>query len=127
GDLRGLLVQDERDPKQVMSYLAERGRIISNDNGSYLVMFEGYVQRYNAEDANKGGQIIAFGQNMLDISEFSPKDTDDQGLHPREVYIRDPNNLDPNDKIAKQNYGQFRSELHERLSTPLSPLAFVVI
>ena len=28
GDLLGLLVHDERDPKQVMSYLAERGRII---------------------------------------------------------------------------------------------------
>ena len=42
GDLLGLLVHDERDNKQVMSYLAERGRIITNDEGSYLVMFEGY-------------------------------------------------------------------------------------
>ena len=39
GDLLGLLVHDERDDKQVMSYLAERGRIITNDEGSYLVMF----------------------------------------------------------------------------------------
>ena len=31
GDLLGLLVHDERDTKQVMSYLAERGRIITND------------------------------------------------------------------------------------------------
>src|SRR4026209_1479833 len=28
GNLRGLLGQEERDPKQVMSYLAEKGRII---------------------------------------------------------------------------------------------------
>jgi lipopolysaccharide export system permease protein len=127
GDLLGLLVEDERDPKQVMSYLAEKGRIISNDDGSYLVMFDGYVHRYNAEDADKGVQIVAFDQNMLDISEFSPKDDDDKDLRPRERYIGDLINPDPDDKIAKSNYGRLRSELHERLSTPLYPLVFVVI
>jgi lipopolysaccharide export system permease protein len=127
GDLLGLLVQDERDPKQVMSYLAERGRIVSNDDGSYLVMFDGYVHRYNVEDVDKGVQIIAFDQNMLDISEFSPKDDGDKELRPRERYIGDLISPDPNDKIVKTNYGQLRSELHERLSTPLYPLAFVVI
>lgn len=127
GDLLGLLVEDERDPKQVMSYLAEKGRIISNDDGSYLVMFDGFVHRYNAENADKGVQIIAFDQNMLDISEFSPKDDDDKELRPRERYMSDLISPDPNDKIAKANYGQLRSELHERLSTPLYPLAFVII
>ena len=127
GNLLGLLVQDERDPKQVMSYLAEKGRIISNDDGSYLVMFDGFVHRYNAENADKGVQIIAFDQNMLDISEFSPKDDDDKELRPRERYMSDLISPDPNDKIAKANYGQLRSELHERLSTPLYPLAFVII
>jgi len=127
GDLRGLLVQDERDPKQVMSYLAEKGRIISNDDGSYLVMFDGYVHRYSAENTDKSVQIIAFDQNMLDISEFSPKDDDDKELRPRERYIGDLISPDPNDKIAKTFYGQLRSELHERLSTPLYPLVFVVI
>ena len=53
GDLLGLLVHDERDDKQVMSYLAERGRIITNDEGSYLVMFDGYVHRYNSEDKDQ--------------------------------------------------------------------------
>lgn len=127
GDLLGLLVQDERDPKQVMSYLAEKGRIISNDDGSYLVMFDGYVHRYNAENTDKSVQIIAFDQNMLDISEFSPKDDDNQELRPRERYIGDLISPDPNDKIVKAYYGQLRSELHERLSTPLYPLVFVVI
>jgi lipopolysaccharide export system permease protein len=85
------------------------------------------VHRYNAENADKGVQIIAFDQNMLDISEFSPKDDDDKELRPRERYVSDLISPDPNDKIAKANYGQIRSELHERLSTPLYPLAFVII
>ena len=73
GDLLGLLVHDERDGKQVMSYLAERGRIIDNDEGSYLIMLEGYVQRFNNEGDEKDVQIVAFDQNMLDLTEFSPK------------------------------------------------------
>jgi len=127
GDLLGLLVQDERDTKQVMSYLAERGRIITNDEGSYLVMFDGYVHRYNGEDADKGVQIVAFDQNMLDLSEFAPKDKGDKDLRPRESYISDLIHPDLTTPAGKRYAGQFRSELHERLTTPLYPLVFAFI
>ncbi|MGH6866416.1 MAG: LPS export ABC transporter permease LptF [Methyloceanibacter sp.] len=127
GELLGLLVHDERDSKQVMSYLAERGRIITNDEGSYLIMFEGYVHRYNGEDKDKAVQIIAFDQNMLDLSELNPKSDGTKELRPRERYIGDLISPDPNDKIAIRNYGQLRSELHDRLATPLYPLVFAFI
>ena len=127
GDLLGLLVHDERDNKQVMSYLAERGRIITNDDGSYLVMFQGYVHRLNDEDKDKNVQIVAFDQNMLDISEFSPKDNSDKDLRPREKYIGDLINPDMSNPATQRNYGQIRSELHDRLATPLYPLAFAFV
>src|SRR6476619_6381579 len=50
GDLLGLLVHDERDPKQIMTSLADHGRIVSNDAASYLVMFDGSVHRFNKEE-----------------------------------------------------------------------------
>ena len=127
GELLGLLVQDERDTKQVMSYLAERGRIITNDEGSYLVMFDGYVHRYNGEDADKGVQIVAFDQNMLDLSEFAPKDKGAKDLRPRESYTSDLINPDLTTPAGKRYAGQYRSELHERLATPLYPLVFAFI
>jgi len=127
GELLGLLVHDERDPKQVMSYLAERGRILSNDEGSYLVMFDGYVHRFNEEDKNKAVQIIAFDQNMLDLSEFGSKDGGGNELRPRERSLSELINPDLKDKRANQNLGQLRSELHERLATPLYPLVFVFV
>jgi lipopolysaccharide export system permease protein len=131
GDLLGLLVHDEREGKQVMSYLAERGRIITNDDGSYLVMFDGYVHRYNAEDKDKDVQIVKFDQNMLDISEFSPKDNTEKGLRPREQYTTDLIYPDVNNKPDAKNkgslLGQIRAELHERLATPLYPIVFAFI
>jgi lipopolysaccharide export system permease protein len=127
GELLGLLVHDEREDKQVMSYLAERGRIISNDEGSYLVMLEGYVHRYNSEDKDKEVQIVAFDQNMIDLSEFTPKDNSGKDLRPREQYTSELFFPDMNNPTNKRNAGRIRSELHERLSTPLYPLAFVFI
>jgi len=127
GDLLGLLVHDERDPKQVMSYLAERGRIIDNDDGSYLVMLGGYVQRHNNESEDKDVQIVAFDQNMLDLSEFSPKDNTGKDLRPREKYTGELIRPDMTNPAIRRNYPQLRSELHERLATPLYPLAFAFI
>jgi len=127
GELLGLLVHDEREDKQVMSYLAERGRIISNDEGSYLVMLEGYVHRYNSEDKDKEVQIVAFDQNMIDLSEFTPKDNSGKDLRPREQYTSELFFPDMDNPTNKRNAGRIRSELHERLSTPLYPLAFVFI
>jgi lipopolysaccharide export system permease protein len=127
GDLLGLLVHDERNDKQVMSYLAERGRIITNDEGSYLVMLDGYVHRYNAEDKDKNVQIVAFDQNMLDLSEFGPKETGGKELRPREQYFSALISPDLNDKAVQRSYGQLRAELHDRLATPLYPMVFAFI
>jgi len=127
GELLGLLVHDERDPKQVMSYLAERGRILSNDEGSYLIMFDGYVHRYNAEDKDKTVQIVAFDQNMLDISELAPKGAHKRKLEPKEESIGDLLNASSDPEIDPKDYGHFRYELHERLATPLYPLVFIFV
>jgi len=127
GELLGLLIHDERDPKQTMSYLAERGQIINNDEGAYLVMFDGYVQRLDTGTADKAVQIVAFDQNMLDLSELAPDDSAEKELRPRERYISELINFGPDSKFYPTFQGQVRSELHERLSTPLYPLVFVFV
>jgi lipopolysaccharide export system permease protein len=127
GELLGLLIHDERDPKQVMTYLAKRGRIVSNDDGSYLIMFDGYVQRFDAKDKDKAVQIVAFDQNMIDISQLAPTGTRKRRLEPNETSIGGLLNASSNEDIPPKEYGQFRYELHERLSTPLYPLVFTFV
>ena len=127
GDLLGLLVHDERDDKLVMSYLASRGRIISNDDGAYLVMFDGHVHRYEVKDPSKGVQIVAFDQYVLNISDFSPKDNSSKELRPRERYLSEL--LNPDADLLKQKgaAGQLRTELHDRFATPFYPLLFAFL
>ncbi len=128
GDLLGLLVHDERDDTQVMSYLADHGRIVSNDDGAYLVMFDGHVQRYEPKTPDKGAQIVAFDQYVLNISDLNPKGADaSKELRPRERYLSELINPDPKLLEGKGNAGQIRTELHDRFSTPLYPMAFVFL
>jgi lipopolysaccharide export system permease protein len=127
GDLLGLLVHDERDDKQIMSYLAERGRIVSNDDGAYLVMFEGHVHRYETKSPDQGVQIVAFDQYVLNISDLNPKDVGSKELRPRERYLGELLNPDPKLLKGKGNLGQLRTELHDRFSTPFYPLLFAIL
>jgi lipopolysaccharide export system permease protein len=127
GDLLGLLVHDERDDKQTMSYLAERGRIVSNDDGAYLVMFEGHVHRYETKSPDQGVQIVAFDQYVLNISDLNPKDVGSKELRPRERYLGELLNPDPKLLKGKGNLGQLRTELHDRFSTPFYPLLFAIL
>ena len=127
GDLLGLLVHDERDEKQVMSYLANRGQVINNDDGAFLVMFDGHVQRYEPNTPNKGVQIVAFDQYVLNISDVNPKDSSDVELRPHERFLSELLNPDPKLLEVKGSAGQFRTELHDRLSTPFYPLLFACL
>lgn len=127
GELLGLLFHDERDSKQVMSYLAERGRILSNEKGSFLIMFDGYVHRYDAKDKEKSVQIIKFDQNMVDLSKFGPQNKAGNKLEPKQMPLMDLINPPVDDKLDEKDYGQLRHELHERLATPLYPIAFIFI
>jgi lipopolysaccharide export system permease protein len=127
GDLLGLLVHDERDPKRVMSYLAERGRIITNEDGAYLVMFDGNVQSFSAEDADQGARIVGFDQYMLDLSEFDSADDSGKELRPRERSLSELIYPNPKDGVVKHNPGQLRQELHDRFATPLYPLLFAFL
>jgi lipopolysaccharide export system permease protein len=128
GDLLGLLVHDERDDKQMMSYLANRGRIISNDDGAYLVMFDGQVQRFEPKQPQKGTQIVAFDQYMLNLSDVTPKSAEaSKELRPRERTLTELVDPDPELLKVKGNEGQIRTELHDRLSTPFYPLLFAFL
>jgi len=127
GDLLGLLVHDERDDNQLMSYLADRGRIISNDDGAYLVMFDGHVHRYEKKSPDQGVQIVAFDQYIFNISDLNPKDAGSNELRPRERYLSDLLNPGPNALKVKGAADRLRTELHDRFSTPFYPLLFAVL
>ncbi|WP_088342469.1 MULTISPECIES: LPS export ABC transporter permease LptF [Rhodomicrobium] len=125
GDLLGLVIHDERDPSQIMTYLAEEGHITKQEDGrALLIMRNGHIQRQNG--ATKAVQIVVFDSYLFDISQFGPKEGP-RDFKPRERFMEELWDPDVNDPFYKAQAGKFRSELHDRLSNPLYPILFVLI
>jgi lipopolysaccharide export system permease protein len=125
GELLGLVMHDTRDKSQSQTYLAEHGTIVKQDDTAYLMMTTGHIIRRS--DADGPPQIIAFDKYVVDLDRFEPQGDGSGELKPRERYWRELVHPGPDSKLFKSQPGQFRAEIHERLVTPLYPLAFAFL
>jgi lipopolysaccharide export system permease protein len=124
GLLVGIFVDDRRDPKEHATYLAEQGEIVKNDHGSFLVLEGGSIQRLEA--GQRDPRIVTFDRYAFDLSKFTggPQSV---VYTVREKYIWELLWPKPDDALYVAQPDQYRSELHDRLATPLYPLAFVIL
>jgi lipopolysaccharide export system permease protein len=124
GELSGLVMHDARDPEQIQSYLAERGFIVEQPGGSYLVMSSGHILR---SAQGKDTQIIAFDKYAVDLDGFEQKNAEAPDLKPRERYFSELINPETTSKSFKDQPNRFITELHERFASALYPIAFALI
>ena len=121
GVLGGIFVDDRRDPKERVTIIADHGTILRNENGSYLVLEDGNLERFEA--GKKDPALVAFGRYAFDMSQFSNRGRD-VTLGIRERYLWELMSPSPDDPVYKQLPGQFRAELHDRFLAPIYPFAF---
>jgi lipopolysaccharide export system permease protein len=119
--LRGLFVADSRDPAFSLIYYAREGAV--DESGTALVMKDGEVQRKTPEG---DVSIVRFDSYSFDLSDLS------QTRSPARLHAIDRDlsfllNPDPNEPDVQKNGGEYRSELHRRLSTWAMPLVFALI
>ena len=82
--LAGIFVDDRRDPKERVTIIADHGTILRNESGSYLVLEDGNLQRFEA--GKRDPALVAFGRYAFDMSKFSNSGRD-VALGIRERYI----------------------------------------
>jgi lipopolysaccharide export system permease protein len=124
GLLIGIFVDDRRDPKERATYIAEQGEIVKNDSGSFLVLEGGSIQHIEANQRDP--RIVTFDRYAFDLSKFTGG-TKNVVYTVREKYLWEliwPDHADP---IYVAQADQYRSELCDRLATPLYPVAFVIL
>ncbi len=124
GQLLGIFLDDQRNPKERITVLSEVGELLDNDNGTFLVLQKGVVQRQ--EPGQRDPAMVAFDRYAFDLSQFA---AGPQAVKYsiRERYLWQLLFPDPKDPFYIEQPGQYRAELHDRLVAPLYPLAFVVI
>ncbi|MEO0731004.1 MAG: LPS export ABC transporter permease LptF, partial [Pseudomonadota bacterium] len=125
GQLKGLLVHDQRKPKEIVSVTAETGRIVKSDGAPFLLMSGGHILRQ--DDAGGASTIIRFQSYPIELGDFERKQGAAYSWKPKERYIGELLYPDPKDFRVQKQPGKLRAELHERFSNPLYPFAFVLI
>ncbi len=124
GLLLGVLVDDRRNPQERITILAERGELLENDSGKFLLLQNGSVQRHEA--TQRDPTFVVFDRYAFDLSRFTGGPQAAR-YSVRERPIWQLIAPDPNDPAFIAQPGQFHAEFHDRLLAPLYPLVFVVI
>lgn len=122
-ELKGILVQDNRDPEKAVTMMAERGAMLRTDGEPRIVMFNGNRQELDRETGEVS--MIFFDRWSFAIDWVSAQGKK-RWREPNERFLEEL--LWPGDSEAEQYYAdQFRAEGHNRLATPLYPVVFTLI
>jgi lipopolysaccharide export system permease protein len=125
GQLLGVFVDDRRDPKEQSTILAEQGQIVQNDQGTFLFLQTGSVQRHPSDDRDP--TIVLFDRYAFDLSRMAGGPQAAITYSVRERYSWELVRPNPYDPEVLKEPGQFRAELHDRIVAPLYPLTFMIV
>ncbi len=114
GSLRGIFMQDRRDPAHITTYISEVGNTVDKGGETYVVLSRGSYQR---PERSGDSAVVTFDDYAIDLSQFSHKGESE--LRPRERSTSQLISPDPKDESAVRLAGRLRSELLDRLASPL--------
>ncbi len=124
GQLLGIFLDDRRNPAERITVMSEIGELIDNDNGTFLILQKGVVQRREVKERDPA--MVVFDRYAFDLSQFAAG-AQAVKYSIRERYLWQLIAPDAADQFYIEQPGQFRAELHDRLIAPLYPIAFVII
>lgn len=123
-ELRGILIDDNRDPEKKATLMAERGAIVDTPTGARVLMFDGNRQEMNRKTGKLA--ILYFERYSFDLQGVNEK-PEARFREPRERTIGELIGFTREDASNPNDYGRFVVELHQRLATPWSALGFGLI
>ena len=122
GELKGILVHEERSSSEPTTLMAESGKLVHTQNGPRLVLVNG--NRQEVEKANGELSLLYFERYAFDFG-------DAVGLEAaRFKEAKERSLVDlfwPADVVEERHRREFAAEGHRRLITPLVSLLFVLI
>jgi lipopolysaccharide export system permease protein len=124
GDLLGVIVHDERDKKTSNTIVAERGEVINEGGRAEMDLYDGQILRQQEEKPNV--QFIVFKTYAFDMGDFTAR-AGQRELKVQERSLEELLYLDRDSAYYKANAAGIRSEIHQRLSTPLYPFVYAFL
>lgn len=124
GQFLGVLIYDQRNPEDPVTYLAESGLYRDSAFGPRLHLVNGNVQRESPDTGDV--DIIEFIETAVDLSPYQ-KDTSAAYKEETERYVSELLHPDLSNPYDVKKRGVLIANGHARLATPLYNILFVVI
>jgi lipopolysaccharide export system permease protein len=124
GILVGIIIDDRRDPKERITIVADHGTVVKSGEGSFLVLEDGHLEHLQVDKGSPA--LVAFQRYAFDMSTFASRSKEvSYGIHERYIWeLISPPSDDP---VFLQTPGQYRAELHDRLTAPIYAFAFAAV
>ncbi len=122
GSLRGILVDDARDPTAHATILAERGRLLDGPHGPLVVLFDGSRQVIDHQSGRL--DILTFKQNQLDLNDATSKDG---GVRPADMSEQPLSALLDPHPYFERDRSKWKAEGYRRLTEPLTTLSYAMV
>jgi lipopolysaccharide export system permease protein len=122
GEVIGLMINDERDPKRPVTILAERGAFADSGGASRIIMVNGDRQQYDRDTGKLS--VLTFERYVLDL-DMMRDSPEARTREAQERYLFElffpPQGIDPGTRMA------YLVEGNERLTIPLTVFSFAMI
>ena len=126
GEVRGILVQDNRDAKQAVTYMATTGKLQRTPQGPRLIMYNGNIQRATKEGGKESFTFLHFDSYTYDLSQYA-QGSGEEFYESRERFLGEMFSPDENDTYGKMFRSRLRAEGHDRLVAAVYPVMFAMV
>jgi lipopolysaccharide export system permease protein len=123
GTLHGILVDDERNPSDAATIIAQGGRIVPGPLGPRVILFNGARQEVDKKTGRLN--LLTFSENVINLAATANGD-DDRFRDDSEVPIHELLHPSPGE-IRPQDIPKWRAEAHRRLSAPFTAISYALV
>ena len=123
--ITGVLVHDNRDPKNSITYTAKKGLFFNEDNESKLILIDGTIQHKNSLKPSSGITTVKFEKNEYFFSEFLPE-SEKFNLDSSQRFLNELLFPKKGDTYAEKRMDNLKAVGHHKLAQLFHPLIFIV-
>jgi lipopolysaccharide export system permease protein len=124
GTMRGIMIEDGRQPNNHATILAQSGRLVGGDSAPRVLLINGSRQELDRQSGRLN--VLTFAENTIDLTQANTN-SDQRSRDVGELSVEELLSSETPAQLSIGNQGKLKVEIHRRLTAPLTAVSFVMI